>query len=66
MYNSSQFSNKTVYDSSYFDGLTGLAFFFLEVNNLVEGQSLYSSSILNNIQGFTFTNTKSWIPLYDY
>lgn len=66
MYNSSQYGTQVVYDTSYFDGLAGIATFYLSVSNLVEDQPLYSTSVLNNIQNLTFSNTQKWIPLYNY
>ena len=57
-------ATNVIYDSSYFDGLTGISLYFLEVNKTILDQPLFSTTILNNIQNFTFSNTKNFYALY--
>ena len=55
-----------IYDSTYLEGLTGIALVFLAVMNEVNQKPIYNETVLENIPGFTFTDTTNWIPLFHY
>jgi lantibiotic modifying enzyme len=54
------FSGELLYDSSYFEGLTGITSFMLEVNKTIWKSPLYPSSILENIENLTLDSYLIW------